>query len=198
VRNVFWAAGVQASPIARTLGVPLTRSGQVIVGPDLSVPGHPEVFVAGDMAAVTIAGTDQPVPGVAPAAMQMGRYVGRLIAAETSGRGSPARREPFVYRDKGMLATIGRAKAVALIGEMKFGGFSAWLLWSFVHILYLVNFRNRLSVFASWVWNWILNARDARLITGDARLDIKTPRPGEAVLAEEGQEEGVVASKTAT
>ncbi|HEY7118698.1 MAG TPA: NAD(P)/FAD-dependent oxidoreductase [Tepidisphaeraceae bacterium] len=189
VRNVLWAAGVRANSLAKSLGVPLTRSGQVIVAPDLTVPGHPEIFVVGDMAYAKSDGTGEEVPGVAPAAIQMGKYAGRIIAAEATGRSTPADRKPFHYRDKGILATIGRAKAVARIGKLKFGGFFAWLLWSLVHITYLVNFRNRLAVLASWMWNWLLNARDARLITGDARLDIKRPRPGEVILAHEGEAE---------
>jgi NADH dehydrogenase len=185
VRNVFWAAGVQASPLAATLGVPQTKSEQVIVGPDLTVPGHPEVFVVGDMAAAKSADSGEDVPGVAPAALQMGKYVAGLIRSETTGKSTPADRKPFSYWDKGLLATIGRSKAVARIGKLHFGGFFAWLLWSLIHIAYLINFRNRLAVMASLFWNWLLNARDARLITGDARLDIHTPRPGEVVLARE-------------
>ena len=188
VHNVFWAAGVQGSPLGHTLGVPLTKSGQVIVNPDLTVPGHPEVFVVGDMAAAKSADTGEPVPGVAPAALQMGKYAADLIRAETTGKSTPADRKPFSYWDKGIIATIGRAKAVARIGKLTFGGFFAWLLWSLIHIAYLINFRNRIAVFASWMWNWLLNARDARLITGDARLAIKTIRPGEVILAREFEE----------
>jgi NADH dehydrogenase len=187
VRNVFWAAGVQGNPLGKSLGVPLTRSGQVVVNPDLTVPGHPEVFVVGDMAAAKSHDTGASVPGVAPAALQMGKYVAKRVRAAVTGAERPDQRPPFSYWDKGTIATIGRAKAVAMIGKLKFGGFVAWLLWSLVHIAYLINYRNRLAVMASWMWNWLLNARDARLITGDARLDIKTPRPGEVILAEEGE-----------
>jgi NADH dehydrogenase len=187
VRTVFWAAGVRGNSLGKSLGVPLTKSDQVIVNPDLTVPGQPEVFVVGDMAFAKSAKNGEVVPGVAPAALQMGKYVAKLIAAEVSGEARPDQRKAFSYWDKGILATIGRAKAVARIGKLKFGGVVAWLMWSFIHIFYLVNFRNRIAVFASWVWNWFLNARDARLITGDARLDIQTPRPGEVILAEEGQ-----------
>ncbi|HSI37150.1 MAG: NAD(P)/FAD-dependent oxidoreductase [Phycisphaerae bacterium] len=188
VRTVFWAAGVQGSPVGATLGVPLTRSGQVVVNPDLSVPGHPEVFVAGDLAAAKSADTGAPVPGVAPAALQMGKYVGKLLAAEIKNGTRPDQRKPFAYWDKGTLATIGRFRAVGVVWKLKFAGIIAYLLWAGVHIMYLVNFRNRLAVAASWFWNWMVNARDARLITGDAKLDIKTPRPGEMILAREGAE----------
>jgi NADH:ubiquinone reductase (H+-translocating) len=177
VRNVFWAAGVKANPLGQSLGVPLDRSGRVIVGPDLSIPGHPEVFVAGDLAAARSADTGEPVPGVAQGGIQMGHYAGRTIARETAGRSTPADRRPFVYRDKGSMAVIGKAKAVAQIGRHNVGGFVAWLLWGGVHIAFLIGFRNRVQVLLSWFWNWMLNARDARLITGDARLEIEIPRP---------------------
>jgi NADH dehydrogenase len=181
VRNVFWAAGVKASPIGRTLGVPVDRAGRVVVGPDLTIPGHPEVFVAGDLAAATSAGTGSPVPGVAQGALQMGHYAGATIAREVSGRSQPAARPPFVYRDKGSMAVIGKARAVAQIGRFKYGGFPAWLIWSGIHIAFLIGFRNRVQVLLSWFWNWLLNARDVRLITGEARLDVKVPRAPEFV-----------------
>jgi NADH dehydrogenase len=181
LRSVFWAAGVRASPLGATLGVPLDRTGRVIVGPDLTIPGHPEVFVTGDMAAATSADTGEPVPGVAQGGIQMGGYAGRTIARETAGRSTPDRREPFVYRDKGTMAIIGKAKAVAVIGRFQAGGFLAWLLWGGIHIAFLIGFRNRLKVLTSWFWSWLLNARDARLITGDAGLEIQLPRPGEFV-----------------
>jgi NADH dehydrogenase len=176
VRNVFWAAGVKASPLGRSLGVPLDRAGRVIVGPDLTIPGHPEVFVAGDLAAAKSADTGNPVPGVAQGGIQMGRYAGKVIAAETSERSEAGARQPFVYRDKGSMAVIGKARAVAQIGSLAFGGFPAWLVWGGIHIAFLIGFRNRLQVLISWFWNWLLNARDARLITGDAQLDIRIPR----------------------
>lgn len=187
VRNIFWAAGVKASPLANSLGVPLDRAGRVIVGPDLTIPGHPEVFVTGDMAAAKSADTGQLVPGVAQGGLQMGRYAGEIIAAEVAGRSTPAQRRPFAYRDKGMLATIGKAKAVAQIGRFRFGGPFAWLLWAVVHIFFLIDFRNRLQVLLGWFWNWLINARDVRLITGDARLHIEKHRPGEIILAHEAE-----------
>src|SRR5262245_32560559 len=176
VRNVFWAAGVKASPLGKSLHVPLDRAGRVIVGADLPIPGHPEVFVTGDMAAATSADTGRPVPGVAQGGIQMGHFAGQTIAREAEGRSRPATRAPFVYRDKGSLAVIGKAKAVAQIGRIQVGGFLAWLLWGAVHIAFLIGFRHRLQVLLSWFWNWMLNARDARLITGQARLDIEVPR----------------------
>jgi len=173
VRNVFWAAGVKASPLGQSLGVPLDRAGRVIVGADLTIPGHPEVFVTGDMAAAQSADTGKPVPGVAQGGLQMGHYAGKVIADETGGWSNPAERKPFVYHDKGTMAVIGKAKAVAEIGKFKFGGFLAWLVWGGVHIAFLIGFRNRLQVLLSWFWNWLLNARDARLITG--HLDTRIP-----------------------
>ena len=174
VRNVFWAAGVEASPLGKSLGVPLDRSGRVVVGPDLTIPGHLEVFVAGDLAAATSADTGLPVPGVAQGGIQMGRYAGRAIAAGVTGRSED--RGPFVYRDKGSMAIIGKAKAVAVIGRFKTAGFLAWLIWGGIHIAFLIGFRNRLQVLLSWFWSWLLNARDARLITGKAGLEIQVPR----------------------
>jgi NADH dehydrogenase len=181
VRNVFWAAGVKASPLGQSLGIPLDRAGRVIVGPDLTIPGHPEVFVAGDMAAAKSADTGKPVPGVAQGGIQMGRYAGRTIAAEVAGRSTPAERTAFIYRDKGTMAVIGKAKAVAQIGTWKLGGFFAWLLWGGIHILFLIGFRNRWRVLLSWFWDWLLNVRDARLITGDVRPDIQIARPPDFV-----------------
>ena len=176
VGSIFWAAGVKASPLGRSLGVPLDRAGRVIVGPDLTIPGHPEVFVTGDLAAATSADTGSPVPGMAQGGIQMGRYAGRVIAAEVSGRSTPAGREPFVYKDKGSMAIIGKARAVAQIGRLRFGGFLAWLLWGGVHIRSLIGFRHRVQVLLNWFWNWLLNARDARLITGSARMALRIPR----------------------
>ena len=183
MRNVFWAAGVQASSLGRSLGVPLDRAGRVIVGPDLTVPGHPEVFVVGDMAAARSADSGKPVPGVAQGGIQMGRYAGETIAGDVRGQ-SRAVRQPFVYRDRGSMAVIGKAKAVAQIGSWHFGGFPAWLLWGGIHIISLVGYRNRMLVSLNWLWNWLLNSRDARLIAGDARLDIQQPRSAEFIVAD--------------
>ena len=184
VRNVFWAAGVKASPLGASLGVPLDRSSRVIVGPDLTIPGHREVFIAGDLAAAKSADTGHSVPGVAQAALQMGRYAGARIASEVEGRSTLEERPPFVYRDKGLMAVIGKARAVAQIGNFKFAGFWAWVLWGTIHITFLIGFRNRLQVLLTWFWDWLLNARDARLITGDARLEVQVPHPDSFVSDE--------------
>lgn len=175
VRNIFWAAGVKASELGRSLGVPLDRAGRVIVGPDLSVPGRPEVFIAGDMAAAKSADNGAAVPGVAQGGLQMGAYAGRIIRAEIDSANGVTR-EPFIYRDKGTMAVIGKAKAVAQIGSWHFTGFFGWFLWGAVHILFLIGFRNRLQVIFSWFWTWLINARDARLITGAAKIRIEVPR----------------------
>ena len=159
-RTVLWAAGVAASPLAKSLGAPLDRSGRVRVEPDLSIPGHPEVFVVGDLAAVETDG--KPVPGVAQGAMQGGAHVARSITA--SLRGKP--RAPFRYKDKGSLATIGRTSAVVHIGKTQHHGFLAWLFWWVLHIFYVIGFRNRLSVILSWAWSWLTFQRGVRLITG--------------------------------
>ncbi|HUF12373.1 MAG TPA: NAD(P)/FAD-dependent oxidoreductase [Longimicrobiales bacterium] len=169
-QNVVWAAGVAASPVGARLGVPLDRAGRVLVEPDLSVPGHPEVFVAGDLARVEQDGRG--VSGVAPAAMQMGTYVGRTIRRELVGRP----REPFRYLDKGTLATIGRGAAVADLRGVMVSGPVAWLLWVVIHIFYLIGFRNRLLVLMEWGWAYLTYQRGMRLITGESRLDLEIAR----------------------
>src|SRR6266850_2473345 len=160
-RVVLWAAGVAASPLARSLGVPLDRAGRVPVTPDLTLPGHPEVFVIGDLAALQQDG--RPVPGVAPAAKQMGQQTARNILRRL--RGLPSR--PFRYRDAGSLATIGRAAAVADFGRVKLWGLPAWLAWLVIHIYFLIGFRNRLLVILQWAWLYLRYESGARLITGD-------------------------------
>jgi NADH dehydrogenase len=192
LRNVFWAAGVRASPLGQLLGTELDRAGRVVVGPNLTIPGHPEVFITGDMAAAKSADTGLPVPGVAQGGIQMGRYAGQTIADEVAGRSTPASRQAFVYRDKGSMAVIGKAKAVAHIGRFELGGFLAWVLWGGIHIAFLIGFRNRLLVLLSWFWNFLINARDARLITGAAHLDIQMPRPAEFVRSEVSADEGEI------
>ena len=159
-RNVIWAAGIRPSPIATTLGCPLGRSGQVPVEADLSVRGHPEVFVVGDMARADDPASGNVVPGIAPAAMQMGRHAGRVIAT--------GRREPFRYRSRGMLATIGKARAVGTLGRLRVTGLAAWLLWSGVHVVYLISFRQRILVMLDWIWSYAFFSGGARLIINPA------------------------------
>jgi len=204
---ILWAAGVAASPLGKKLGAPVDRAGRVPVGPDLSLPGHPEVFVIGDLAAVQDE-HGKLLPGVAPVAIQQGKFVAKLIREEVKSFGSnrnlegapalsrtvrqepalsgPERsqgkskaggfdshsgsRPPFHYWDKGSLATIGRAAAVAQFGKVHISGFIAWLSWLFVHILFLIGFRNRLLVFIQWAWSYVTYERGARLITGSTYL----------------------------
>ncbi len=159
-RTVLWAAGVAASPLAATLDVPLDRAGRVSVDPDLSVPGHPRIFVVGDLASVQQAG--KPVPGVAPAAKQMGRHAARAILARLGGRAAP----PFVYRDYGNLATIGRRAAIVDLGRVRFSGFVAWAFWLAAHVFFLIGFRNRAVVLLDWAVAYWTYQRNARIIVG--------------------------------
>ncbi len=162
--NIIWAAGVAASPLTKKLGVELDRAGRVKVNPDLSVPGYPEMFAIGDMALVV--GEDgKQVPGVSPAAMQMARHVSRIIYDELTFPGSIVR-PPFKYWDKGSMATVGRSAAVAKIKSLEFGGFFAWLAWLVVHLLFLVGFRNKISVLMQWAYSYFTYKRGARIITG--------------------------------
>ncbi len=165
--TVIWAAGVVASPAARWLGAEPDRAGRIKVGPDLSVPGHAEIFAVGDTAAVADA-QGRPVPGVAPAAKQMGRYVGRLIAARIAGEPSPP---PFRYRHQGDLATVGRNAAVVKLGRLELRGFLGWLFWGLVHVYFLVEVRERFIVAFTWLWEYLTFQRGARLITEVRRDD---------------------------
>jgi NADH dehydrogenase len=169
--TVLWAAGVRAVPLAQKLasaaGLTPDRGGRVPVQPDLSIAGHPEVFVIGDMANCPDE-AGKPLPGVAPVAMQQGRYVADLIQCRLTGRNRP----PFHYRDKGKLATIGRAAAVADLGWLQLSGFLAWVIWLFVHLLYLVGFQNRVLVLMQWAWNYFTRNRSARLVTGPNPLPL--------------------------
>ncbi len=165
-RTVLWAAGVQASPLARSLGVPLDAAGRVLVEPDLSIPGHREVFVIGDLAAAKN-DDGSPVPGVAPAAIQEGIHTAKNIGRMIDGK--PAL--PFRYHDKGSLATIGRAAGVAGFGRFKLSGFMAWAAWLSIHVFFLIGFRNRVLVILQWAWAYVTFQRGARLITGE-----KTPK----------------------
>lgn len=165
-RTVLWAAGVKTAPLADRLaaatGTARDRSGRLIVGPDLTLPGHPEIFVIGDAAHCPARPGGPPLPGLAPVAMQQGRYVARVIGARLRGRHVPA----FRYRDKGQLATIGRAAAVADFGpRLRFSGYPAWILWLFVHLLYLVEFQNRVLVLIQWAWHYVTRNRGARIIS---------------------------------
>jgi NADH dehydrogenase len=163
-RTVLWAAGVRASPIGESLGAELDRSGRVTVEPDLSLPGHPEVYVVGDLARVVQDG--EVVPGVAQGAIQGGRHAAESIEASLAGKPST----PFHYKDKGMLAAIGRAAAVADLPTIKLTGFLAWVVWAVVHIYFLIGFRNRVFVMAHWAWAFLTHDRGARLITGSPLL----------------------------
>lgn len=169
--TVVWAAGVAASPLARALaetsGAELDRSGRLTVEPDLSLPGHPEVLALGDMVRVRDAGSGEAatLPGLAPVAMQQGRYAGRLLRARMTDRPLPG---PFRYRDKGSLATIGRARAVAEVKGLEFSGFLAWVTWLTIHIFYLIGFENRIVVLLRWAYAYFTRGRGNRLITGAA------------------------------
>ncbi|MFO0857585.1 MAG: NAD(P)/FAD-dependent oxidoreductase [Phycisphaerales bacterium] len=164
-KNVIWAAGVRASTIVESLGVPLDKAGRVIVEPDLSIPNHPTIFIAGDLAHANNTKTNQLVPGVAPAAMQMGTFVGSLIARETNSSPSPTRPH-FQYIDKGTLATIGRSRAVAHVFGINFSGFLAWVFWAGLHVAFLIDFRAKLLVLLDWTWSYVTFRRGSRLITG--------------------------------
>jgi len=160
-RTVVWAAGVAASPLARSLGVPLDRAGRVPVGPHLEIPGRDDAWVIGDLAAVQQDG--KMVPGVAPAAIQGGKYVAKVIARKVAAQPAPP---PFRYFDKGSLATIGRASGVADFGKVRITGFFAWVAWSLIHVMFLIGFRNRFLVMFQWAWQYLTFQRGARLITG--------------------------------
>ncbi|MEP0847401.1 MAG: NAD(P)/FAD-dependent oxidoreductase [Phycisphaerae bacterium] len=164
-RTVLWSAGVQGSPLAAGLseqtGAALDRAGRIIVQSDCTLAGHPEIFVIGDLAACR--GLDgKPLPGIAPVAMQQGRYVAKVIQSRVAGRPLPG---PFAYRDNGSMATIGRAAAVANIWGLRFSGYLAWLTWLFVHLMFLIEYQNRVLVLLQWAWNYVTWGRSARLIT---------------------------------
>jgi NADH dehydrogenase len=167
-QTVLWAAGVQASSLGKLLGVPLDPQGRVIVQSDLTPTGHPQLFVLGDTAHFDD-GRGRPLPGLAPIAKQQGQHVGKVLKERFNAlqRGAPTpSTRPFSYFDKGSMATIGRGRAVAQIGKLEFGGFVAWLIWLFIHILYLVGFKNRLFVVMQWVYGYMSFTRGARLIVG--------------------------------
>jgi NADH:ubiquinone reductase (H+-translocating) len=168
--NVVWSAGVAASPLGARLGATTDRAGRVNVGPDLSLPARPEIFVIGDLASFAHQ-TGAPLPGIAPVAIQQGTAAGRNIHRTVTGE----TRRPFRYRDKGSLATIGRGAAVGQIGRRNVHGLIAWLIWLFVHLMYLVGFRNRVAVLFEWAWSYLTWQRGARLITGDVGPDLVAP-----------------------
>lgn len=173
--TVLWGAGIRGSPLVSALGRPLDRQGRVIVEPTLALPGHPEVFVIGDAAHVPVSGTDPtPCPGVAPAAMQMGRHAARNIRADLAGRARTA----FRYLDKGQMATIGRRRAVAMSGPLEMSGLLAWLAWCFIHIFFLVGFRSRVLVFFEWIWAYFTYQRVARLILDAPKKPLLPPDGG--------------------
>jgi NADH dehydrogenase len=163
-RTILWAAGIRASPIAQVIagrtGAGLDRLGRVVVEPDLTVAGYPNLFVLGDLASLTHRRAE-PLPALAPVAIQQGQTVGRLIRARLAGKAM----RPFTYRDKGKLAVIGRNAAVARLGRFEFGGLFAWLLWALVHITYLIEFDHKVLVMLRWIWNYFTQRRGARLIT---------------------------------
>jgi NADH dehydrogenase len=184
-RTVLWGAGVIASPlgkiVARACGIETDRPGRVPVGPDLSIAGHPEILVIGDLA-LCLGADGKPLPGVAPVAMQHGKYGAKLIQARLRGDTMP----PFQYTDKGSLAAIGRGRAVADLGFLKLSGFLAWLAWLFIHILFIVTFQNRLLILMQWGWNYVTKGRSARIITfpfsthsSDAKLAASPANPGD-------------------
>ena len=179
--NILWAAGVSATPLTKKLGVELDKAGRVKVNPDLSLPGHPEIFAIGDMALV-LGESGKPVPGVSPAAMQMGKHVAKIIEAEIKAGTQPAARPAFKYWDKGTMATIGRSAAVAWIGRFKFSGLLAWLAWLFIHLIFLVGFRNRLAVLFQWTYSYFSYKRSARIITYLPPESLNAKAPGDKLV----------------
>ena len=172
--NVVWAAGNVASPVLGTLGTELDRQGRAVVGADCAIPADPRVFVLGDACRFQPDGASQPLPGLCPVAIQMGRFVGEAIAREVAGK----QRGSFHYFDKGQLAVIGRGRAVADIWRFEFGGLLAWLIWIFVHIFFLIGFRNRVVVLTEWAISYFTYKRGARLITDES----PTGNPGAALV----------------
>ncbi|QDU98118.1 NAD(P)/FAD-dependent oxidoreductase [Lignipirellula cremea] len=181
--NVFWAAGVQASPlgaaVAAATGAKLDRSGRVQVQPDCSIAGHPHIFVIGDLAALNDE-HGQPLPGLAPVATQQGQYLARLLQRRLHGKETP----PFRYVDRGSMATIGRASAVAQTGKLHFSGFLAWLAWLFIHVYFLIDFQNRMLVLFQWGWNYFTRNRSARLITGVDGMPPLLPQPADVTACD--------------
>jgi NADH dehydrogenase len=195
--NVIWAAGVKAADVTAGMDCQIDRQGRIEVAQDLSIPGFPNVFVIGDLARAVNPKTGQLVPGLASAAMQMGRYAARQISAELKAPDTQVVRPAFVYRDMGSMATIGRNRAVAWVGGLQFGGFAAWAMWSIVHILPLIGFRNKIAVIFSWLWSYFSLSKNVRLILGTPRvrvkkmiqgLDLKMGRTGKCEKLRSGDE----------
>ncbi|HEV7716027.1 MAG TPA: FAD-dependent oxidoreductase, partial [Steroidobacteraceae bacterium] len=174
--NVIWAAGVRAAPLVQTLGAEVGPGGRVKVLPDCSLPGQPNVFVIGDAAYLVDSKTGRSVPGVSQGALQMGRYVAKVIQQDLAGKRS-ARDAGFHYKDFGSMATVGKSRAVAEIGPLRFGGFFAWLAWLVLHITVLIGFRNRISVFVSWIYGYVFMRRGSRLIVRNGLKDDLVPVP---------------------
>ena len=170
--NVIWAAGVQGTPIARSLGAEVDAQGRVLVGPDCSIPGHPEVFVIGDAAHAIDANSGQPVPGVAQGAIQMATFVAKIVGDEIEGN-TTSERPSFTYHDKGSMSTIGRGKALASVNGRTFHGFLGWLAWGLVHLMFLVGFRTKVFVMFDWGWSFFAGERGSRLISGEQLQQIK-------------------------
>lgn len=173
--NIIWAAGVGATPLTQKLGVPIDRAGRIKVEPDLSVPGFPNVFAVGDMSSL-VDKNGVLVPGVSPAAMQEGKFVARIITDELNMPASTPKRPAFAYFDKGTMATIGRSAAVAKIGEFEFSGFTAWLAWLVVHLLFLIGFRNKVAVLLQWAYSYLAYKRGSRIITGMSLYKLSNPQ----------------------
>lgn len=185
--NIIWAAGVQSSPVLDSLGAKQDKMGRVFVTDDLSIEGYPNIFVIGDAAHVNN-DDGEPLPALAPVALQQGKYIGKKLKREVKGQGI----EPFSYLDKGTMATIGRAKAVADIKGFKFSGLAAWLLWSLIHIFFLIGFRNRFRVFAEWVWHYLTFKRGVRIISGrlfngDRKEPLENPAKSETAAVSDGK-----------
>ncbi len=172
-RTIMWGAGVMASPAGKWLNAKTDRAGRVMINPDLTLPGHPNIFVIGDTATLNGKG-GKPLPGVAPVAKQQGHYVAAALIARTAGGRYD---EPFTYRDFGSLATIGRKHAIMELGTIKFSGLVAWLLWCVAHVYFLIGFRNRLVVALSWMWSYVTFQRGTRLITGVRDMQMPPPDP---------------------
>lgn len=162
--NILWGAGVMAHPLTKSLGVELDRAGRIKVAPDLSLPGHPEVFAVGDIVSL-LQPNGRPVPGVAPAAMQMAKYVAHILAAELDNPQKSSERRPFRYTDKGNLATIGRSAGIAQFGQIQLSGFIAWLGWLVIHLIFLIGFKNKITVLVSWAYSYFTYKLGARIIT---------------------------------